>query len=284
MVDAPAAPPPPSKPRGSFFRELPFLVIVAFALALLIKAFLVQAFFIPSGSMEHTLEVNDRVLVNKLVYDFRDIRRGEIVVFDGEGNFGDNEEQTVVDHTGVRGAIDKVTSLVGLGPNGKKDYIKRVIGIPGDRVACCDAKGRVMIQTGNGAPVSLDEPYIYTDESGRRNVTSRFCEAGMTDVACPDGAPGVLVKPGTLWVMGDHRERSADSRSHLDEPFHGLVPQDHVVGRAFVRVWPLDRLGTLPVPATFNAAGPLALGVVGAVPLTLLRRRRRERGRHRLKA
>ncbi|MCM3887204.1 signal peptidase I [Frankia sp. R82] len=237
--------------RGSFLRELPVLVLVAFLLALLIKALLVQAFWIPSESMERTLLINDRVLVNKVVYHFRDVHRGEVVVFNGKGTGFDHQESIVPKPTNpfsrlVRGA----QRLLGLGAPSETDFIKRVIGVGGDTVACCDAEGRVTV---NGHP--LTEPYVY------ENDYQRF-------------GP-VKVPAGYLWVMGDHRGASSDARQN------GPIPQSRVVGRAFVRVWPLNRFGFLGVPSTFSgipaasssaprvtpqstAPTPAALGSVGS--------------------
>jgi signal peptidase I len=276
------------KPRersgGGFFRELPFLVVIAFLLALLIKAFLVQAFYIPSGSMQQTLELRDRVLVNKLVYDFREIHRGEVVVFNGLDSFTP-ETEIAPPSNAVQRVLRWVAAAVGVGAPGEKDFIKRVIGVPGDRVACC-SNGKVTVQPGDGsAPVELDEPYVFEDD---RMV---FCAAGTGEAACPPGAEGVLVPEGRLWVMGDHRGSSADSRFHIDDENNGTVPQDKVIGRAFVIVWPLDRAGLLRVPETFDgaltalgplpsyglAATPYALGLVGALPVVALRRRWRRR-------
>ena len=274
----------PGKGSRSFVKELPFLVIVAFLLALLIKAFLVQAFYIPSGSMQQTLELRDRVLVNKLVYDFRGINRGEVVVFNGLDSFTP-ETEIAAPANGVQRVLRAVSSAIGVGAPGEKDFIKRVIGVPGDRVACCD-EGRVTVQPGGEArPVALDEPYVFEDDR------MPFCAAGTGDVLCPTGAEGVLVPEGRLWVMGDHRGSSSDSRFHIDDENSGTVPQDKVIGRAFVIVWPLDRATVLSVPETFDAAlGPLAalpayglvaapyaLGLVGALPLMALRRRLRRR-------
>jgi signal peptidase I len=271
-----------AKPKsGSFFRELPFLVVIAFLLALLIKAFLIQAFYIPSGSMQQTLELRDRVLVNKLVYDFRDIHRGEIVVFNGLDSFTP-ETQIAEPTNGVQRALRAVSSAVGVGAPGEKDFIKRVIGVPGDRVACC-TDGKVTVQPeGADTPVALDEPYVFEDDR------QPFCAAGTGETACPEGSEGVLVPEGRLWVMGDHRGSSSDSRAHIDDANNGTVPQDKVIGRAFVIVWPLDRARVLSVPETFdNALGPLpayglvatpyALGVLGALPIVGLRRRWRAR-------
>jgi len=278
-------PEPRERSRGGFFRELPFLVVVALGLALLIKAFLVQAFYIPSGSMEQTLAVQDRVLVNKLVYDFRDIRRGEVVVFDGEGSFSpDPGQQLAVEPTSpVRKVLRRVGGVLGLGATGEKDFIKRVIGVPGDRVACC-TDGHVTVQPADGAPVELVEPYVYQDEA-----PLVFCEAGNDETVCPAGAPGVLVPEGRLFVMGDHRCCSSDSRLHLDDGNNGTVPEEQVIGRAFVVVWPFSRAAVLKVPGTFAGtalgalpaasapAVPYALGAVGALPLVAVRRRVRRR-------
>jgi signal peptidase I len=266
---------------GSFFRELPFLVVIAFLLALLIKAFLIQAFYIPSESMQQTLERQDRVLVNKLVYDFRDIHRGEIVVFNGLDSFTP-ETQIAEPTNGVQRVLRAISSAVGVGAPGEKDFIKRVIGVPGDRVACC-TDGKVTVQPeGADTPVALDEPYVFEDDR------QPFCAAGAGETACPEGSEGVLVPEGRLWVMGDHRNSSSDSRAHIDDANNGTVPQDKVIGRAFVIVWPLDRARVLSVPETFdNALGPLpayglvatpyALGVLGALPIVGLRRRWRAR-------
>ena len=286
-VDAGGGETPPGKHAagrrkgGSFFKELPFLVIIAFLLALLIKAFLVQAFYIPSGSMQQTLELRDRVLVNKLVYDFREIHRGEIVVFNGLDSFTP-ETEIAPPSNGVAKVLRAVSSAIGVGAPGEKDFIKRVIGIPGDRVACC-TNGKVTVQPkGAPRPLALDEPYVFEDDR------MSFCSAGTGEVLCPTGAEGVLVPEGRLWVMGDHRGSSSDSRFHIEDENQGTVPQDKVIGRAFVIVWPLDRATVLAVPETFNAAlgslpaygltaTPYALGLVGALPLTLLRRRLRHR-------
>src|SRR4051812_10495002 len=143
--------------QGSFWKELPILIGVALALAMVIKAFAVQAFYIPSQSMENTLKVGDRVLVNKIVYHTRDIKRGDVVVFNGLDSW-DPEVQYSQPSNPVSKVLHAVGSAFGVVP-GEKDYIKRVIGVPGDHVACCDAQGRVTV---NGHP--LDETaYLYTD-------------------------------------------------------------------------------------------------------------------------
>ncbi|WP_230421165.1 signal peptidase I [Actinomadura soli] len=253
------------KKQGSFWKELPVLIVVAVVLALVIKAFAVQAFYIPSGSMENTLQVGDRVLVNKIVYHTRDIARGDVIVFNGLDSW-DPEIQVEEPGNPVSRALRAVGTAFGVAPN-EKDYIKRVIGIPGDHVKCCDAKGRVTV---NGVPLDEDS-YIFTDPiTHERNK--------------PSNEPfDVTVKPGQLWVMGDHRELSYDSRAHRGDPGGGTIPINRVIGRAFVIVWPLDRMGTLPIPNTFkqNAlaaalpATPYALGVISTLPLAYLLRRRR---------
>jgi signal peptidase I len=215
---------------GSFLRELPVLVLIAFVLALLIKALLVQAFWIPSESMERTLLINDRVLVNKVVYHFRSVHRGDIVVFNGD-HTGFQSHETVIapPSNGFSKFVRGVQNLLGLGAPSDKDFIKRVIGVGGDTVACCDPQGRVTV---NGK--ALDEGYVFEND------------------AQPFGP--YKVPKGQLWVMGDHRSASSDSRAN------GTIPTSAVVGRAFVRVWPLSRFGFLTTPGTFHgipsASGP----------------------------
>ncbi len=273
-----------AKRSGSFFRELPFLVLVAFGLALLIKTFLIQAFFIPSGSMEQTLEIRDRVLVNKLVYEFRDVHRGEIVVFDGEGTFTEPEFELPDPGGPVQSVLRSVTQFLGVGAPGEKDFIKRVIAVGGDRVACC-TNGNVTVQPeGSERPVELVEPYVFTNSPAQS-----FCAAGADASSCPPGAPGVLVPEGRLWVMGDHRDMSRDSRSYLSDANSGTVPVEEVIGRAFVVVWPFGNADVLRVPATFDGplgalpvaaavGAPYVLGLVGALPVVAVRRRLRLTG------
>jgi signal peptidase I len=259
---------PPRAKRGSFLRELPFLLLVAFLLALLIKAFLVQAFYIPSGSMERTLLIGDRVLVNKVVYRIRDVHRGEVVVFKGPDTWA--PEVVLPEGNGVQRALRGLARVIGVGPPGEKDFIKRVVGLPGDTVTCC-TNGQVTVQAPGQPPVALNEPYLYDNNPP------------------PERAfPPVTVPPGQLWVMGDHRGASADSRAHAADRYQGTVAATDVIGRAFVRVWPLSRLAALSVPATFShvrAAGgstaPYAAGLAVALPMGALGRRRHQHARHR---
>jgi signal peptidase I len=257
------------KKSGSFWKELPVLVGVALVLALVIKAFAVQAFYIPSASMENTLQIGDRVLVNKIVYHTREIDRGDVVVFNGVASW-DPEVEYAEPSNPVGKFFQMVGSAFGVVP-GEKDYIKRVIGLPGDRIKCCD-DGRLTV---NGVPLN-EKSYLFTDPvTGEQNKPS-------------DGNFEVTVKEGHLWVMGDHRAVSSDSRAHRGDPGGGGIPEDRVIGRAFVIVWPVNRIDTLPIPKTFqqpalhaaNAllpAAPLALGFLGAIPLTRLTRRLRAR-------
>ncbi|MFV2085024.1 signal peptidase I [Micromonospora sp. LOL_021] len=198
------------KKPNSFWRELPILLGVAVLVAVLVRAFVLQTFYIPSPSMEHTLDINDRVLVNKVVYHFRSPERGEIVVFRAPPEWSSN-------------------------PDGE-DFIKRVIGVGGDRVECCDAEERLII---NGQP--LDEPYIYS-------------EGGISDPAAV-GPFDITVPEGRLWVMGDHRSASGDSLEHWDRSGdidYATISEDAVVGRAFTVFWPLDRATWLTVPEPFE--------------------------------
>jgi signal peptidase I len=223
------------------WQELPLLLVVAFCLAVLIRTFLLQAFYIPSTSMEETLLVGDRVLVNKIVYDVRPPERGEVVVFRGTDNWAPEAQ---ADPAGsLFGRVGRTLGdLVGISRPGEKDFIKRVIGLPGDRVSCCDPQGRVYVN-GKG----IDEPYIYNNNSEDVPPNPRVCGSRRFEE--------VLVPPGQIFVMGDHRLVSQDSRCA------GPVPIENVIGRAFVIVWPSGRWDGLSVPETFaNVPGPVALG------------------------
>jgi len=229
------------------WQELPLLLVVAFCLAVLIRTFLLQAFFIPSSSMEQTLLVGDRVLVNKIVYDVRSPERGEVIVFRGTDNWApENPPET------GRGLMARIGGtlgdLVGVSRPGEKDFIKRVIGVPGDRVSCCDSAGRVYV---NG--MGLDEPYVLRNSPLDVAPNPRACGSRRFDE--------ILVPPGQLFVMGDNRIVSQDSRCQ------GTVPIENVIGRAFVIVWPSGRWDTLGVPEIFaRVPGPVAIGPAGNGP------------------
>jgi signal peptidase I len=212
-------------------------LVVALLLSLVIKTFLLQAFLIPSESMEDTLLVHDRVLVNKLADKPDEIHRGDVVVFRDPGGWLPTDDQ---DTSGVRAAVHNALVFVGVAPaTTPSDLIKRVIGVGGDTVICCDGEKRITV---NGVP--LTEPYLYPG-----------------DRAAPSLAEfSVRVPEGRLWVMGDHRSSSADSRFHLGDPGGGFVPVDDVVGRAFARVWPPGRAAWLKDPATFGQARLLGSG------------------------
>ncbi|MET9959714.1 signal peptidase I [Streptomyces sp. NPDC006326] len=211
--------------------EVPLLVVVALCIALLLKTFLVQAFFIPSGSMEQTIRIGDRVLVDKLTPWFGSkVQRGDVVVFKDPGGWLKGEAaRPASDPVGVK-QVKQTLTFIGLLPSAdEQDLIKRVIGVGGDTVRCCDAKGRVTV---NGSP--LDEPYV---NPGNSPSDIRF---------------EVQVPPRRLFVMGDHRANSADSRYHLDEPFQGTIDEKGVVGQAVVIAWPFDHWRRLEQPATFR--------------------------------
>jgi signal peptidase I len=268
------------KKKKSFARELLTIVVAAAVLTLLVKAFLVQVYRIPSASMENTLQIGDRVLVNKVVYHLRDIARGDIVVFSGQDSWGPDAPPPPSNPV-VR-VFDDVLSGLGLHSD-QTYYIKRVIGLPGDHVVCCDAQGRITV---NG--VALNESqYVYP---GEQPSTIKF---------------STVVPSGHLWVMGDHRGDSEDSRYHPDDPGGGAIPESQVVGRAFFIIWPPSQFHDLPIPNTFQQAelhagasgaavlevGGTALSAVTAAPVAgvagtagvlatpILLRRRRKRSR-----
>ena len=210
------------KAKGSSLRELPILVVSALVLSIIVKTFLVQFFYIPSGSMENTLEVNDRVGVNKLGAIFSDIKRGEVVVFRDPAEW---LSAPYDESKGVAKIVKDGMVFVGILPDPAKQYlIKRVIGVGGDRVVCCSTSGKIEV---NG--VEVDEPYIF---AGNKPSDSTF---------------DVTVPKGFIWVMGDHRGASADSRFHTDDPNKGMVPLDKVTGRALFVIWPLKHIGVLDV-------------------------------------
>jgi len=227
---------PAARKKKSLGRELLIIVVAAAVLTLLVKAFVVQVYRIPSASMENTLQVGDRVLVNKVVYHFRGIARGDIIVFSGQDSWGPDAPPPSGDPV-VR-LFDDVLSGLGLQDN-QTYYIKRVIGLPGDRVACC-TDGKVTV---NGVPLN-EGSYLYPGNP----PSAKFTE---------------VVPPGHLWVMGDHRSDSDDSRYHPGDPGGGAIPENQVVGRAFLIIWPPSQIRDLPIPSTFDQAA-LHAGAAGA--------------------
>ncbi|MEU0603738.1 signal peptidase I, partial [Streptomyces sp. NPDC006393] len=220
------------KPR-SFWKELPILIGIALVLALLIKTFLVQAFSIPSDSMQDTLQRGDRVLVDKLTPWFgSEPDRGEVVVFH------DPDDWLAGEPTAKPNALQTVLSWIGLMPSAEeKDLIKRVIGVGGDTVEC-HGTGPLIV---NGKALE-ESSYVYPGNT----PCSQDDQGGQFKVTVPNGY---------IWVMGDHRQNSRDSRYNQADRNHGMVPVKDVVGRAIVRAWPVNRWGTLPVPDTFDQAG-----------------------------
>ncbi|MCB1274630.1 MAG: signal peptidase I [Leucobacter sp.] len=229
MTETAAASGPKARRGGvlGFLRDLLVILVVAFLISFLLKTFLVRSFYIPSGSMEHTLEVNDRILVNQLVPRLVKVDRGDIVVFRDPGGWLTLPGSV---NQPAPSPLEKVLQVVGLAADTSTDYVvKRVIGIGGDRVQCCDASGRVTV---NGVP--LDEPYIVIPDGETAASGVDF------DVTVPEGS---------VWLMGDNRYSSMDSRFHQDQPGGGSVPEADIVGRAFVLNWPFDRftwLGDYP--------------------------------------
>ena len=212
---------PPSRRRSTllFIRDLLVIFIVAVLVSFLIKTFLIRSFFIPSQSMEQTLVQDDRIIVNQLVPDMTPMERGDVVVFKDPGGWlpARSEES----QPPLIAAIDWFLAFVGLSaPDSNDHLVKRVIGLEGDHVVCCNALGQMSV---NGVP--LDEPYVALPPGETKVSRDDF------DVVVPDGS---------LWVMGDNRYNSKDSRYNGETPLKGFVPVDNIVGRAFVVSWPVS--------------------------------------------
>ena len=208
--------------KGSLLRELPILVVVALVVSLLIKTFLVQFFYIPSGSMENTLQIKDRVAVNKVPFLSRNIARGDVVVFRDPAGW----LPEITDYSTNKYIAKVKTGLVAVGvlPNPAKQYlVKRVVGVAGDRIVCCTKTGNLTIND-----VEVTEPYIY---AGNKPSEMTF---------------DVTVPKGKIWVMGDHRGASADSRYHQDDINKGFVPLSRVTGRVVAVIWPFKNITYVP--------------------------------------
>lgn len=248
------------KKRRPFWVELPVLLVVAFALTFLIQTFLVKVYYVPSGSMETTLHGassgGDRILANKVLYDFRDPKPGEVVVFAGPPNW--TPETRIAQPTNwFQSFLQSAGSVVGIAPPNEKDFVKRVIATGGQTVQCCDAQGNVTVDG-----KSLDEPYIYEPLAftpGELDCTtvpmSRRCFGPVT------------IPSGQLWMMGDHRSNSADSSygcqgmpADSGAQCQGPVPVDDVIGKAVFIVMPVSRWGTIDDPDIDAQAGITSAG------------------------
>ena len=207
-----------------FLRDILVIFVAALLISFLIKTFLIRSFYIPSPSMETTLLVNDRIIVNQLVPDLTPIQHGDIVVFRDPGGW--LPAVVELDRGPLVEGVDAVLAFVGLSaPDSNDHLIKRVIGLPGDTIMCCNDFGQLTI---NGVPI--DEPYINLPEGDTKATREDF---------------EVTVPEGYLWVMGDNRYQSADSAFHRNDPSGGFVPIDNVVGRALLISWPTSRWTTL---------------------------------------
>ncbi|MFF6878357.1 MULTISPECIES: signal peptidase I [unclassified Streptomyces] len=234
--------------RRGAVKEIPLLVGVAVLIALVLKTFLVQAFVIPSGSMEQTIQIGDRVLVDKLTPWFGSKpQRGDVVVFKDPGGWLQDEQPTTqkADPVVIKQVKEGLTFIGLLPSENEKDLIKRVVGVGGDRVQCCDTQGRVTV---NGVP--LVEDYLYPG------------------IAPSDTPFDITVPQGRLWVMGDHRNNSADSRAHQDTDYGGTVSEDEVVGRAMVIAWPFGHWNMLEEPNTYASVSDSAPGSTAAPGLS----------------
>jgi signal peptidase I len=205
------------------WQETILLLLIALVLAIVIKAFFVQAFYIPSPSMEPQFVKNDRILVQKVSYWRGGPDRGDIIVFKDPGGW--LSPQDTASHNGFK----KVMETIGLYPAGGH-LVKRVIGVGGDHVVCCDTQGRITV---NGA--ALEEPYLPKDTAPS---LTKF---------------DVKVPKGYLWMMGDNRGDSSDSREHMGSPGGGFVSDDLVVGKVFALVWPAKRAEIIHRPSGFAA-------------------------------
>lgn len=196
------------------WQESILLVVIATVMAIVVKTFFIQAFYIPSESMQPTMLVDDKIIVQKVSLWTGEPERGDIVVFADPGGWLGSEQANTASNP-----VQKALEAVGLFPTGNH-LIKRVVGVGGDRVVCCDGSGRITV---NGQ--AIDEPYVLDPTVVRNREFD------------------VVIKDGYLWVMGDNRDNSADSVAHLGDPGGGQVRTDAVVGKSWLRVWPLNRAG-----------------------------------------
>lgn len=221
----------------TFLRDILVIILIAVLVSFLVKTFLVRSFYIPSKSMEQTLQINDRIMVDQLMPRFNGYNRGDIVVFRDPGGWLSSMPSSPKDENALGAFVDGVLGFIGLSaPDSDEHLVKRVIGLPGDHVVCCNAIGQITI---NG--VGIDE-------------------TSYIDV--PAGAPAsavefdVEVPANSYWVLGDNRNYSKDSRFSTSLPGNGFVLRDDMVGRAFVRMWPFDRFAFLHTPDAVFAGVP----------------------------
>lgn len=208
-----------------FLRDILIIVLIAVLVSWLIKTFVVRSFYIPSSSMEMTLQVQDRILVDELTPRFNGYDRGDVVVFRDPGGWLPVKPK--VEQSPFLEGVDWVLTLVGLSASDSEDHlIKRIIGLPGDTVVCCNVMGQTEI---NGVPI---------DESSYVNLASGQTAPQRVEY-------DVTVPEGSVWVLGDNRDRSLDSRFHRDQPSGGFVPIDNIVGRAFLITWPFGHFGNI---------------------------------------
>jgi signal peptidase I len=210
----------------TFLRDVLVIILIAALVSFVVKTFVLRSFYIPSGSMERTLLINDRILVDELTPHWTGYDHGDVVVFKDPGGWLPPVPQTPARPFLVE-AVDWILTFVGLSTSDAQDHlVKRVIGLPGDHVVCCNALGQITI---NGSPI---------DEAS-------YLDLPAGDTAASDVDFDVTVPADRLWVMGDNRDHSQDSRAHQELPGGGFVPMENVVGRAFLTTWPLDRFGLI---------------------------------------
>ncbi|MFF0632027.1 signal peptidase I [Nocardia sp. NPDC004151] len=236
--------PKPKKKQRPFWQELPILVGFAALIVALLVTFIGRPYVIPSQSMEPTLHgcagcTGDRIYVQKLSYYFGDPEPGDVVVFVGPTDDWNRHYKSIrSSNTAVRG-VQNFLSFFGLVPPDENDLVKRVIATGGQSVKCCDAQGRILVK--DSAPGSewkpLDEPYVlHNNPFNAQNPDIQFNAGGRA-------FPEVKVPEGNLWVMGDNRAESADSRYHMRDELNGTVPVKDVRGKAVFKIWPPSRIG-----------------------------------------
>lgn len=232
-VDAPVRPRSGGRGLALFLRDVAVIVVIAVVVSFLIKTFVVRSFYIPSASMEDTLLINDRILVDELTPRWNEYERGDIIVFADPGGWLPDSPEP--DRSPIEEGVDWFLTLIGVSASDSEDHlVKRLVGLPGDHVVCCNPLGQITV---NGEPV---------DELSYLKLPAGDTQASNIPF-------DVVVPEGSLWVLGDNRDMSKDSRYNTDQPGDGFVPVDNVVGRVFLRMWPFDRFG--PIDGTKAFAG-----------------------------